>query len=33
LANGRIAQALLGRADELLAHAPDLRMLDVIAVK
>ncbi|HEY1555347.1 MAG TPA: antibiotic biosynthesis monooxygenase [Kofleriaceae bacterium] len=31
--DGRIAQALLGRADELLARAPDLRMVDLVAVK
>jgi hypothetical protein len=30
---GRIAQALLGRADELLASPPDIREVDVIAVK
>jgi len=30
---GRIAAALLGRADELLASPPDLRMADVIASK
>lgn len=30
---GRIAQALLGRADELLASPPDLRMVDVLAAK
>jgi hypothetical protein len=30
---GRIAQALLGRADELLASPPDLRMIDLLAVK
>jgi quinol monooxygenase YgiN len=30
---GRIAQILMGRADELLAVPPDLRMLDVLAVK
>lgn len=30
---GRIARALLGRADELLATAPDLRMVDLVAVK
>ena len=30
---GRIAQALLGRADELLASPPDIRMVDVLAVK
>ncbi len=28
---GRIAAALLGRADELLVHAPDIRKVDVIA--
>jgi quinol monooxygenase YgiN len=31
--DGRIAQALLGRADELLAKAPDIRMVDVLAAK
>jgi quinol monooxygenase YgiN len=31
--NGRIAQALMGRADELLATPPDLRMVDLVAVK
>jgi len=30
---GRIAQALLGLADELLASPPDLRMVDLLAVK
>ena len=30
---GRIAAALLGRADELLASPPDIRKVDVIAVK
>lgn len=30
---GRIAQALLGKADELLASPPDLRMADLLAVK
>ncbi len=30
---GRIAQALLGKADQLLAAAPDLRMVDLVAVK
>lgn len=30
---GRIAQALLGRADELLAAPPDIRMVDLLAVK
>ncbi len=30
---GQIAKALLGRADELLAVPPDLRMVDVLAVK
>lgn len=30
---GKIAQALLGRADELLASPPDLRMIDLLAVK
>ncbi len=28
---GRIAAALLGRADELLARAPDIRKVDVLA--
>lgn len=31
--DGRIAQALLGRADELLAAPPDLRMVELVAVK
>jgi quinol monooxygenase YgiN len=31
--DGRIAAALMGKADELLAVPPDLRMLDVLAVK
>lgn len=30
---GRIAQALMGKADELLASPPDLRMADVLASK
>jgi quinol monooxygenase YgiN len=30
---GRIAAALVGRADELLASPPDIRKVDVIAVK
>jgi quinol monooxygenase YgiN len=30
---GKIAQALLGRADELLASPPDIRKVDVLAVK
>ena len=30
---GRIAQALMGQADELLATPPDLRMVDLVAVK
>lgn len=30
---GRIAQALMGKADELLAVPPDLRMADVLASK
>jgi quinol monooxygenase YgiN len=30
---GQIAKALMGRADELLAVPPDLRMADIIAVK
>lgn len=29
---GRIAQALLGKADELLASPPDLRMADSLAM-
>ncbi len=31
--SGRIAQALLGKADEFLASAPDLQMVDLVAVK
>jgi quinol monooxygenase YgiN len=31
--NGRIAQALMGKADELLASPPDLRMADILANK
>lgn len=30
---GRIAQALMGKADELLASPPDLRMADILATK
>lgn len=30
---GRIAQALLGKADELLASAPNIQMVDLLAVK
>ena len=30
---GRIAQALMGKADELLATAPDIKMVDLVAVK
>lgn len=30
---GRIAQALMGKADELLAAAPDIRKVDLLAVK
>lgn len=30
---GRIAEALMGKADELLAEPPDLRMADVVAAK
>lgn len=30
---GRIAQTLMGKADELLAAPPDLRMADLLAVK
>jgi quinol monooxygenase YgiN len=30
---GRIAQALMGKADELLASPPDLRMADILAAK
>lgn len=31
--SGRIAQALMGKADELLSSPPDLRMADLLAVK
>lgn len=31
--NGRIAAALLGRADELLAQPPSIEMLDLVGVK
>ncbi|HEY0250291.1 MAG TPA: antibiotic biosynthesis monooxygenase [Kofleriaceae bacterium] len=31
--SGEIAKALMGKADELLASPPDLRMADVLAVK
>ena len=31
--SGRIAAALMGKADELLASPPDLRMADVLASK
>jgi quinol monooxygenase YgiN len=31
--SGRIAQALMGKADELLASPPDLRMADILASK
>ena len=31
--SGRIAQALLGKADELLATAPNIQMADLVAVK
>jgi len=31
--DGQIAKALMGKADELLATPPDLRMLDVLATK
>lgn len=31
--SGRIAQALLGKADELLASAPSIQMVDLVAVK
>lgn len=31
--SGRIAQALLGKADELLAAAPDIRPVDIVAAK
>jgi len=30
---GRIAQALLGKADELLATPPNIQMVDLVAVK
>jgi quinol monooxygenase YgiN len=30
---GRIAAALMGRADELLASPPDIRKVDLLAVK
>jgi quinol monooxygenase YgiN len=30
---GAIAKALMGKADELLASPPDLRMVDLVAVK
>lgn len=30
---GRIAQALLGKAEELLAQPPDLRLVDILAAK
>jgi quinol monooxygenase YgiN len=30
---GEIAKALMGKADELLASPPDLRMVDLLAVK
>jgi quinol monooxygenase YgiN len=30
---GRIAQALMGKADELLATPPDIKMVDLVAVK
>jgi quinol monooxygenase YgiN len=30
---GRIAQALIGKADELLALPPDIRMADILAAK
>ncbi|HEX3758738.1 MAG TPA: antibiotic biosynthesis monooxygenase [Kofleriaceae bacterium] len=30
---GRIASALLGRADELLASPPDIRSVDILAAK
>jgi len=30
---GQIAKALMGKADELLASPPDLRMVDLLAVK
>ncbi|MFT3697444.1 MAG: antibiotic biosynthesis monooxygenase [Kofleriaceae bacterium] len=30
---GQIAKALMGKADELLASPPDLRMADLLAVK
>ncbi|HEY4057334.1 MAG TPA: antibiotic biosynthesis monooxygenase [Kofleriaceae bacterium] len=31
--DGRIAAALMGKADELLAVPPDLRLVDVLAAK
>ena len=31
--NGRIAAALMGKADELLALPPDIRMADILASK
>ena len=31
--SGQIAQALMGKADELLASPPDLRMADILAAK
>lgn len=31
--DGQIAKALMGKADELLASPPDLRMADLLAVK
>ena len=31
--SGRIAQALMGKADELLSSPPDLRMADLLAGK
>jgi quinol monooxygenase YgiN len=31
--SGQIAAALMGRADELLASPPDIRMADVLAAK
>ena len=30
---GQIAQALMGQADELLAAAPNIQMVDLVAVK
>jgi quinol monooxygenase YgiN len=30
---GRIAQALLGKAEELLSQPPDIRLVDVLAAK